>query len=242
MKKLSFLLVLAFAFVISAQAQSIGVKAGYGMSGYTTNFYTPEGSKMGSGFNVGILAGMDLKVIALRADVTFVQLGSDFDSRDMTDADWPARAMGMEVDYKNDVNYLNIGVSAMKSLGPLYVGIGPYFGYALSNEKTQNVEVAGETTTTTYDVFDDPTLENPEGRGDLYNKTDVGGNLLIGAKFTGVFVEANVGYGFTNFINHDSDYYDIDNYSADKEGTAMTNDAKQNNLFFGLSIGYTFGF
>ncbi|MEA2043636.1 MAG: hypothetical protein U9N85_13925, partial [Bacteroidota bacterium] len=74
------------------------------------------------------------------------------------------------------------------------------------------------------------------------NKTDYGVNLILGAEFTGVFVEGNIGYGFANFINHDSDYYNKAYYFQDKEGTAMEDDAKQNNMFFGLSVGYTFGF
>lgn len=252
MKKL-FLFVLAFAFAFSMQAQKIGVKAGYGMSGYTTNFYTPDGSKMSSGFNVGLVAGLDLKVIELRGDVTFVQLGSDFDSRDMSDEDWPARALDMEYDYKTNVNYLNIGVSVMKGLGPLYVGIGPYFGYALSSSQEHTFEVGSETQSYTINVFDEPNTSfnpleaysddnNPGGSGDLYNTTDFGANFLLGAKFSGVFVEGNFGYGFTNYINHDSDYYSKDDFSQDKEGTAMEDDAKQNNLFFGLSVGYQFGF
>ena len=242
MKKL-FLLVLAFAFAYSAQAQSIGLKAGYGMSGYTTNFYTPDGAKMATGLNLGLVAGLDLKVIELRGDVTFVQLGSDFDSRDMADEDWPARtAFSMEVDSKTTVNYLNIGVSAIKGLGPVYVGVGPYFGMALSSSEETNIDMGGDVTTTTIDIFDEPKDDGTGGYGDLYNKTDVGANLLLGAKFSGAFVEANVGYGFMNFINTDSDYYLKDNYTQDKEGTAMTEDAKQNNLFFGISVGYTFGF
>ena len=228
MKKL-FLLVLAFAFAYSAQAQSIGVKAGYGMSGYTTNFYVPDGSKMASGLNLGLVAGLDLKVIELRGDVTFLQLGSDYESPDAP------------MEQNSTVNYLNIGVSAMKGIGPVYVGVGPYFGMALSSTQETIIGEGDDAVTTTIDIFDEPNEEGTGGMGDLYNKSDFGANLLVGAKFTGVFVEGYAGYGFMNFINTDSDNYEEARY-VDKDDKVTPVDAKQNNLFFGLSVGYTFGF
>ncbi len=251
MKKI---LVLSVAILIafSASAQKFGVKAGYGMSGYLINFYSPDGSVMSTGLNAGLVAELDLEVIAVRADVTFNQLGSDFDSRNNSEEDWPYGAV-YEYEYKQNINYLNIGVSVKKGFGPAYVFVGPYFGYALQGvQKDIITPVAGEITEWTGDIYSDPTDYNPlepitddnnfDGSGDLYNKVDFGANLGLGASFSGVFVEANVGYGFMNFINHDSEYYDINSFTQkDAKTTVITEDAKQNNLFFGLSLGYMFG-
>jgi len=75
--------------------------------------------------------------------------------------------------------------------------------------------------------------------GDLYNKMDVGFNLGLGANFSGVFVELNAGMGLMNFINTDSDYYSATDYATKDDPTvAITGDASQKNIYFGLSVGY----
>jgi hypothetical protein len=252
MKKI---LVLSVAILIafSASAQKFGVKAGYGMSGYLINFYSPDGSGMSTGFNAGLVAELDLEVIAVRADVTFNQLGSDYDSRGDSDEDWPLGDF-FEYEYKQNINYLNIGVSVKKGFGPAYVFVGPYFGYALQgNQNSIITPVSGDIQEWTDDIFSEPNVDfdlteplsddnNLGGSDDLYNKVDFGANFGLGASFSGIFVEANVGYGFMNFINHDSDYYDINNFTQkDDKTVVITEDAKQNNLFFGLSVGYMFG-
>ncbi len=67
-------------------------------------------------------------------------------------------------------------------------------------------------------------------------------NLGFGATFSGVFVELNVGLGMMNFINTDSDYYDINGFTEiDDKAVVITDDATQKNLFFGLAVGYMLG-
>lgn len=256
MKKI---LVLSVAILIafSADAQKIGVKAGYGMSGYLINYYSPEGSGMSTGLNAGLVAELDLKVIGVRADITFNQLGSNYDSRIETDVNWPLRAAGVEYDYNQNINYLNIGVSVKKGFGPAYIFVGPYFGYAISGMQKTTWEGGPTLLTPTpgtgnRDIYSDPKAFDPlaaysddnnqGGFGDLYNKIDFGANLGIGASFSGVFVEANAGMGFMNFINYDSQYYNAAGYATKDDMTVpITGDATMKNIFFGLSVGYMFG-
>ena len=104
MKKL-LVLSAAILFAFTMNAQKFGVKAGYNMSGYLINFYSPDGSKMSTGFNAGLLGEYPVNdMMSLRADVTFNQLGSDFDSKNNSDEDWAYRPLGMEYNYKQNIN------------------------------------------------------------------------------------------------------------------------------------------
>jgi hypothetical protein len=257
MKKL-FVLSIAILLAFAGSAQKFGVKAGYGMSGYLINFYSPAGSGMSTGFNAGLVAELDLKVFGIRADLTFNQLGANYDSRNEVDADWALRALGVEYNYNQNINYLNLGVSAKKSFGPVYVALGPYFGYAINGNQTSTWE-GGPTLfsptpgTGTLDIFSDPNTNfnplaeytdtnNQGGSGDLYKKTDLGVNLGLGASFSGIFVEVNAGLGLLNFINTGSTKYSAANYATKDDKTVpITGDASMKNLGIGLSVGYMFG-
>jgi len=257
MKKLLFLLVAVF-FVFSLNAQSFGVKAGYNMSGYLINYYSPAGSEMSSGFNAGLVGEYPLNyMMSLRADLTFNQLGTNYDSRKETDVNWPLRAYSVEYDYNQNINYLQLGISPKFSFGPVYAFVGPYFAYAINGMQKSTWEGASLVTPTagtgTRDIFSDPNTSfnptvaysddnNEGGSGDLYNKMDFGFNLGFGASFSGIFVEANVGLGMMNFINTKSTNYVAATYTQkDAPTTPITGDATQKNLYFGLSVGYMFG-
>ena len=253
MKKL-LVLSAAILFAFTMNAQKFGVKAGYNMSGYLVNFYTPDGAKMGTGLNFGLLGEYPVNdMMSLRADVTFNQLGSDYDSRDETDANWGFRALGIEYDYKTNINYLQIGVSPKFNFGPAYAFVGPYFAYAVNSKKTATYDINGTKQTGSFDIYSEPNnsfdftqaysdTNNEGGSGDLYNKTDFGFNLGFGANFSGIFVELNAGMGLMNFINTGSKYYNITDYANVNDPTvAITEDASQKNIFFGLSVGYMLG-
>ncbi len=253
MKKL-LVLSAAILFAFTMNAQKFGVKAGYNMSGYLINFWSPDGSKMSTGFNFGLVGEMPVNdMMSLRADVTFNQLGSDYDSKDETDANWPFRALGVEYNYNQNINYLQIGISPKFSFGPAYAFVGPYFAYAISGNQIATWETADASQTGTVDIFSDPNpsfditqeysdTNNEGGTGDLHNKTDFGFNLGVGANFSGVFVELNAGLGMMNYINTDSQYYDAANYATvDDPTVAITGDATQKNIFFGFSVGYLLG-
>jgi len=253
MKKL-LVLSAAILFAFTMNAQKIGAKIGYGMSGYLVNFYVPDGGKMAKGLNYGLIGEMPLNdMISLRLDVTFNQLGSDYDSKDETDANWPYRALGMEYKYNQNINYLQVGVSPKFSFGPVYAFVGPYFAYALQGNQIATWDLNGTTQTGKLDIFSDPNpnfdltqeysdTNNEGGSGDLYNKMDVGLNLGLGANFSGVFVELNAGIGLLNFINTGSQYYSATNYATkDDDTVAITGDASLKNIFFGLSVGYLLG-
>ena len=256
MKKL-LVLSAAFLFAFTMNAQKIGVKAGYNMSGYVVNFYSPDGAKMGTGFNAGLLGEYPVNdMMSLRGEVSFNQLGSDYDSK--TDGNWSYRTLGMEYNHNQNINYLRICVSPKFSFGPVYAFAGPYFAYALSASQigtwegtsTLGYPVAG---TGTVDLFSNPKTYNPTeaysdtnnagGTGDLINKTDFGLNLGFGANFSGVFAELNAGLGMKNYINTSSQYYNATNYKTkDDKTVAITGDATQKNLYFGFSVGYMLNF
>lgn len=156
MKKL-LVLSAAILFAFTMNAQKFGVKAGYNMSGYLINFYSPDGSKMSTGFNFGLVGEMPVNdMMSLRADVGFNQLGSDYDSRDETDANWPYRALGLEYAYNQNINYLQIGISPKFGFGPAYVFVGPYFAYALQGNQSATWDANGTSQTGTLDIFSDP--------------------------------------------------------------------------------------
>jgi len=251
MKKLS-LLALALIMVIGVNAQKIGVKAGGNMSGYTLNFDSPDGSKMGMGLNAGLVGELGLtETMNLRVDLGYNQLGSDFYSEE------DAGVLGtMITDIKSDVSYLNLGVSAKMNFGPAYAFVGPYFGYALSNVTNGSV-LLDDVALVEIEDFDNFGDQVDGGMGDFVNKMDFGLNLGFGADFSGIFVEANIGYGFANYYNKNSDTYTavtdgatlindagmnaVDAGFSFTDGTTAVAEPKQSNLFFGLSVGYMFG-
>ena len=235
MKKL-LVFAIATLLAFSMNAQKFGVKAGANMSGYTINFWTPDESHMAMGFNAGLLGEYEVNdQMSIRADVTFNQKGSDYDKT--TDV----AGVDMVTAQTTDVSYLNIGVGPKLNFGPAYVFVGPYFGYALSSVTNLTVDL-GETNLLTVEDLDNFGAIADGGTDDLLNKIDFGLNLALGTSFSGVFIEANVGYGVLNYINHDSQYYSITNYADKDDNTvALTDDAKQNNLFFGFSVGYMLG-
>ncbi|MCF6366989.1 MAG: PorT family protein [Bacteroidales bacterium] len=235
MKKL-FVFAIATMFAFSMSAQKFGVKVGYGMSGYTVNFYTPDGAKMASGFNAGLVGEMPVNdMMNLRVDLGYNQFGSDYYMSE------DVGGTNMTTDFKTDVSYLNIGVSPKFAFGPAYVFVGPYFGYALSNVTNGTVTV-GDVVALEVTDLDNFGAILDGGTDDLYSKTDFGLNLGFGANFSGVFVELNAGMGLANFINQSSQYYSATNYATKDDNTvAITGDAAQKNLFFGFSVGYMLG-
>lgn len=243
MKKL-ILIVTAIVLVFGMNAQKIGVKAGYTMSGYTMNFDKPDGAKMGMGFHAGLVGQMDLKVLKLRADVTYNQLGSILDPEGYINT--------------TDYDYLQVGVYAKKGLGPVYMFVGPYFGYALSgNSKT---EFDDGSPSVEFDVFSD---NNQFTDGDIYNKMDYGVSAGLGFGMAGFFAEATIGYGLSNVFNTDNDTYKlmpdivdgmqaaidgglmpgtIADYWPFMDGSTAVSEPTQKNLFFGFTVGYMLGF
>ena len=270
MRKL-LIVAVATMFAFTMNAQKFGVKAGVNMSAYKVNFDSPAGAKMGVGMNFAVLGEMPINdMISVIADLGFNQLGSDYDSRDEADADWGLRAAKVEYNKSTNVNYIKLGVSPKFSFGPAYAFVGPYFAYAINSKEKATWEgdylYTPAPGTASYDIFSDksttfdPTKaysddNNQGGKGDFLKKTDIGLNLGVGAEFSGVIVEFNVGLGMTNFMNKDSkDYTDwntaakaLNDANSDAsaynfhEGTKAVVNPTQKNLFFGLSVGYMLG-
>ena len=248
MKKL-FVLAIALILTFSINAQKVGLKAGYGMSGYVLNFDKPDASKMATGYNFGIVGEMELGEIAGRLDIGYIQLGSDFFN------EGELGGFSFKSDLKTNVNYFQIGVAAKKSFGPAYTFGGPYLGYALKN--VTNGEITFNDTTALVEDLDN--FKNFDGSdNDFYNKIDYGVYGGAGLNIKDVFIEVNVGYGLMNFMNKESDTYQAntdraiqindDGLDAQDEnfrysdGSAAVEEPTQFNLFFGISAGYLFGF
>lgn len=241
MRKL-LIVAVATMFAFSMSAQKFGVKVGANMSGYTVNFYTPEGAKMGKGFNFAALAELPVSdAMDLRIDLGFNQLGSDYkDSGD----DYFGNGSNVAFDIKSttNVNYLKLGVSPKFNFGSAYAAIGPYFGYGINGKTKSTVTVGDNTTDSENGVFKYETEEEngEEVTNESIKRTDLGLNLTLGANFSSLFVEFNAGMGMTNFLNKDYEYYKDSQYK-DKDHTEVVAAPKQKNLFFGLSVGYMFG-
>ena len=255
MKKL-LVLSAAILFAFTMNAQKIGVKVGYGMSGYTLNFDSPETAKMAKGLNAGLIYEHPINdMMSLRADVVYNTLGSD----DYQEVD----VLGVMTEYttKRNVNYLQIVVSPKFNFGPAYAFVGPYFGYALSDETKTSVKVPIiPAVSTTVDNFK---LHEDAGIGDFDNKMDYGLNLGFGVNFSSMFVELNVGYGLANIYNKNSDYYKtfpalLESAEAAVtaglapdlastgypfiDGTTGVAEPVKKNMFIGLAFGYIFDF
>ncbi|NOZ45422.1 MAG: hypothetical protein GXO79_01420, partial [Chlorobi bacterium] len=240
---------------LTTNAQKIGFKTGYGLSGYKVNFYVPDGSKIGTGINAGFVGefGKD-DLFKFRFDVTFNQLGSDYDSRRESDESWGNRPL-FELNYTTNVNYLQTLVSLKFKTGPLYVFVGPYFSYAFSGyERSTITPVTGNVQEWKTDIFSNPDLSwdmnqpfsdenNPGGNGDLYIKTDYGLIAGLGKNISNFFIEVNAGIGGNNFINRSSDYYNVRDYAnKDNPNDIVNGTPNQKNFFIKFSVGYMFGF
>ncbi len=225
---LSAAILIAFSF--TANAQKFGAKAGFTMSRYLfsqeANDLLKDNQKMHMGFNVGLVGEMPLgELFSLRGDLSFVQLGGKFEYE--TSAGIPGFSGKVNIDSKSNVNYLQLQVSPKINFDPLYLFVGPYFGYAMGGK--EKVKTKG-----TADVLGIKKEIENEDEDKLFeddhnlNRMDVGANLGIGANFNGVIVEANVGMGFINF-------------EKDKETTLGTVKGDMKNFFFGISVGYLLG-
>jgi hypothetical protein len=247
MKKL-FVLILAFFVGYQLHAQKIGVKAGYGISGYVLNFDKPDGSKTGNGYHFGIVGELDMTGYGGRLDITYNQLGSDFFNE--------GEILGMPFtsDLKTDVTYIQGGVAGKKSFGPAYVFAGPYIGIVLSNETKGEITLSGVTETIELNNF-----ENLDGsENDFYAKFDYGLYGGAGLNISGVMVEVFGGYGLMNFLNSESDVYrnytdraiEINDNGLDArdenfrytDGSLAVEEPVQNNFFIGISLGYLLSF
>lgn len=248
MKKL-FVFAITMILAFNINAQKIGARAGYGMSGYFLNFKKPEGSKFAKGINLGIIGEMEFGGINGRLDIAYIQLGSDFYN------EGEIAGETFISDLQTNVNYFQIGVAAKKVFGPAYAFGGPYIAFALKNVTNGEITL-GDSTGIIEDLDNFKNFDGTDN--DFLNKFDFGFHGGAGLNFSGVFVELNVGFGLMNFMNETSDTYqnyvdraiqiNDDGLDAEEEnfryriGSTAIENPSQTNLYFGVSLGYLFDF
>ncbi|MCF6366990.1 MAG: PorT family protein [Bacteroidales bacterium] len=245
MKKLSIFTVLIL-FTYGLNAQNFGVKAGYNITGYTTNFDVPEESQPGMGYNLGVFAEMPVNdMIGIRADASVNQLGSD---AVYEGTDWKSVA-------KTNVNYLSFSLISKFNYGIFYGFAGPYMGYALSKKTKYVSTFNGETVKETYNDYE---YYEQNGTLDFNNRIDLGINIGVGANlYSAFFADINIGFGIASMYNKNSDTYQayldeatlINESNLDAtiygfpftDGTQAVANPVQKNIFFGLTVGYVIG-
>lgn len=118
----------------------------------------------------------------------------------------------------NNVMYLEIPVNAVARFaagsGNVFVGAGPYYGFALSGKTKWEESFDGETESGKEDI------EFGNGAGET-KRGDFGANLLAGYELSSGFnIHVGYGLGLSNLSNDD--------------------DAKLNNRVFSIGVGFSF--
>lgn len=152
MKKILLFMLVLFFSNLNAQLVHFGVKGGYN----SATFSGIDGTKALSGYYVGALANIDLKIISIQPELVYSAQGSAFDNGG---------------DYK--LNYLNIPVMVkFDFLKILYVEAGPQLGY-LMTAKDGSEDI--------IDSFESTDVSVGVGAGvEIFNKFDIGFRLNFG--------------------------------------------------------------
>ncbi len=211
MKKL-LLIALVLFVSIGANAQSIGLRVGYNMSGLRIDDAFSDyldlvdiQGKMTNGINIGLIFERPIKPnFDAHAELNFVQKGSAYDMYANTDNG------GTSGYGETNLNYLELAWMAKLKFGPGYFGIGPYFGYMMNAQeikyRSNDALVTaygpeGAATALGVSSMEDP--ESFDSDMDNFNRFDFGGHLTLGAQFpvgpVKLFAEARANVGFINW-------------------------------------------
>jgi len=136
MKKL-LLISLILVIGISINAQTIGLRVGYNMSGLRiddafSNYLdlVDIQGKMTNGVNIGLIFEKAIKPkFDGHAELDFNQKGSAYDMYANADNG------GTSGYGETNLNYLELVLMAKIKFGPGYFGIGPYFGYMMNAQE-----------------------------------------------------------------------------------------------------------
>ena len=188
MKKI-ILITFALLLGLSLNAQKIGIRGGYTMSGLKiddgfSDFLDAvdmEG-KLASGFNIGLVFEKHIKgKFTGHTELNFVQKGSAYDL-------YPNSNNANTSGYgETNLNYLELPLMAKFTFGHFYFGLGPYFAYLVDakqikyRENDALVKMVGEEAAAQllgvpsmkYDEFYDMDMDN-------FNRFDFGGHMSLG--------------------------------------------------------------
>ncbi len=225
MKKPSIILLALFVFslchVFVLQAQ-IGVRAGINFSTMTGHNVgaTNLNVELSTGFHAGVL--YDLQI----SEYFLLQPGLLFSTKGFTEKGVPGPD---NYTFTKTAWYaeLPINIIYRPSLGKghLLLGAGPYFAYALGGRWTNKSTI--NTKGKVVFVNDFNQYDNANGQNLVYGrKPDFGMNVLLGYEFSNkIFAQVNGQHGLMDI-------------TPSKDGEKL--DLKQNNVQFGVSVGYKF--
>lgn len=207
--------------VPALQAQ-MGIRAGI-------NFSTMTGHNVGaSDLNVNINMGFHAGVLydIVLSDYFFIQPGLLFSTKGFSEKGVPGND---NYTFKKTGYYAELPINLIykPSLGNghLLVGAGPYFGYGLGGKWTNEGTINTKGNVVFVNDFNE--YDNGNGKNMVYGKRrDYGINVLFGYEFSNrIFAQLNGQHGLMDI-------------TPLKDGEIL--DLKQNNVQFGVSLGYKF--
>jgi len=222
MKKiLSMLFVLALSAPVFAQSVKFGIKAGLNESTAELGQTSSKISNL-SGLNAGAFAEFEFGKVSLQPGLNFTQKG--FNSKTSIIVPYPQGPTNGSFNATGRIrlSYLQLPVNVLYNIavnpGKIFLGGGPYYGYALSGNNKNNVTSVSPDGTSTSSQNAKIVFGGESGE----SRSDFGLNALAGFKFKkGLLFSVNYEYGLTNV-------YKSQPATTDK------------NRVLGLSVGYQF--
>lgn len=229
MKKILFIVA---ALIVSnlAFSQSAGIKIGGNLSNYIRNYDADESIKPGLGLHLALTGTYPItSKVDVRADLAFNQKGYRFDDTDLYQTG------------RFRVNTIDFAVGPQLQFGDAYFFAGPYISQAISGEHYTEYS---DGTSRSVDIFNTETAVLLGGYSDMLNKFDAGIQLNAGYYFGNIFTEIGGGFGFSNFYNTESEYYETLHLLGffRKDGEALNEDVRVKNIWLTAGIGYRIDF
>lgn len=225
MKKLHFLTIVFSVFVLKLFAQDNPSKKFKIITGVNlgSQYIDVPQFKGNSAFttNLHIAAFIDLTIcnkFYLQPGLSFSGKGAKYDYAG-TGVDPTYGPYNFTYKGTSNVMYLEIPLNVIYKIKNIYLGAGPYFGYALSGKKDINTIASNELGA--LNERDNGNIKFGDAQDDDFRRTDYGANFLVGYQFVDGFnVGANFGLGLYNL--------------------SPVNNQEAKNRVIGISIGYAF--
>jgi hypothetical protein len=221
-KIILMLFVSALSLPVLAQSVKFGVKAGLNESTADVGKTSSDISNL-SGLNAGAFADFEVGKLSLQPGLYFTQKGFNSKTSIIVPVPLGGTPGSFNATGRARLNYLQLPVNVLYNIavkpGKIFLGGGPYYGYALSgNVKGSTISVyPGQGN------FTDNQNNNIVFGGDNgYKRSDFGANALAGIQLkNGLLFSVNYEYGLTNV------------YKSPNANTIK-------NRVLGFSVGYQF--
>lgn len=196
----TFLIIILLASLAPVFAQSVkfGISAGLNESKAAFN-QTGSSIKWLAGLNAGAFAEVEFGSLSLRPGVLYSQKGYKTTTNIVANSPTGGTGGTVSGSGRSRLNYLEIPVNILYNIsvkpGKIFLGGGPYFGYALSGH-TKSSTVADYGNGPAYDNYD---FDIVFGKDGYLRRSDFGLNAIAGLKIkNGLLFSVNYGYGLTN--------------------------------------------